>query len=465
MKKLLYILIILIQIKSASIAGQGYGSNEKESLKDALSDLSNRISVNVKSNIQKITNLTDKKYKKNISSLVSLSSSLPIKGADYKIINSPTLTKTIATISSENSLRIYVKELKRLHKNISYNEMALAKIKNTDIKYETLNQILSDMKSFEKHKIVAVLLGATNLPLLNISQSKIKLKIHKIETKVSSLKVASKIISKGIKQSDIYVSALRLNGSSQITQFARVFKKILSKDLKTVSKPIDAKYFLRGDYEVLKNYIFISFSLSDNYNKTIKNINITLSPKAYKNFQYKTFIKSFDESMNSSFIKSGKLFTQIGFKGFNRVDGIDFKKGDTVDIVAKSNKSICYFLMGHTLKKKEKFSYLLPIGSDNSPFINYITGDDVNKNIIIASEVPISEPFGSESLHIFSASIDKKGKCFLKVPKCEDNEDGLCVINGKPNKVIGDTRALNISKKRFKIEKSENSISWTSFKE
>jgi hypothetical protein len=34
---------------------------------------------------------------------------------------------------------------------------------------------------------------------------------------------------------------------------------------------------------------------------------------------------------------------------------------------------------GHVLKKNEKFSYLLPIGSDDSLFINRITGAELSR--------------------------------------------------------------------------------------
>jgi hypothetical protein len=167
--------------------------------------------------------------------------------------------------------------------------------------------------------------------------------------------------------------------------------------------------------------------------------------------------------MNDGFIKSGKLFVNVGFKGYNRSNGIDLEKGDKVDIVVKTNKAICYFLLGHTIQKKKKFSYVLEIGSDNSPFINKITGSDVNKNIIIVEDVPVEAPFGSESLQIFASSFNKKAKCPLVVPKCKFDNDGYCVVNGKPSKVVSSTRALNLKKKKFKIEKSEDSVRWNSF--
>ncbi|MEA3383640.1 MAG: hypothetical protein U9Q20_03060 [Campylobacterota bacterium] len=51
----------------------------------------------------------------------------------------------------------------------------------------------------------------------------------------------------------------------------------------------------------------------------------------------------------------------------------------------------------------------------------------------------------------------------MKVANSFENNDGYFVVKGKPNKVISKTRALNLSKKRTKIEQSEASVSFTSF--
>jgi hypothetical protein len=244
-----------------------------------------------------------------------------------------------------------------------------------------------------------------------------------------------------------------------------VLKDLMSSKLSTTNKPIDAEYFLRGNYEVLKNSIFVTIQLSDKKNNIVKTLTTMLAKSAYKNLNYKVKTKTFDQSINSGFLKSGKLFVNVGFKGYNRDESIDLVGGDMVDIVVKTNKDICYFLVGHILKKNEKFSYLLPIGSDNSLFINRIMGNDVNKNVTIAEEIPITKPYGSENLQLMASTFDKNGKCFLSVPKCEDDEEtGLCVIGGKPSKVVSSARALNLNAKKVKIEKTEANISWTSFK-
>ena len=467
MKKLKLTIITTIMatvLNAVTITGVGYGSNEQDSLKESLADLSNRISVNVKSDFKTYTMVLNEQYSKNREKLINLSSDLPIKGAIFKKLNGRRVVKTTAILNSKNALSAYMVELERLQKNISHNISKLGTTKDKDTKYDILTQTLKDIENFNKHKIVAVMLGGENLPILNTTISQIKLQIQKLEQKVPTIKIASKLLTKNIEQSNIYISAVKPAGSDDITQFAKILKDSMARDLNTTKYSANADYFLRGSYEILANSIFVTINLSDVNNSILKTLTVTLDKNAYKGINHKPKTKTFDESLNSSFIKSGNLFVNIGFKGYNRANSIDLVQGDKVDIVVKTNKPMCYFLMGHTLKDKNKFSYILPIGSDDSPFINQITGSDVNQNITIVDEVPVEPPFGSENLQIFSSTFAKNGRCPLVVPRCEENDDGYCVVNGKPSDVITKTRGLNIKKRKFKIEKAEASISFTSFK-
>lgn len=453
-----------LTISASTITGIGYASIESDAKKESLADLSNKISVEVKSNFKSITKSLGSNYTKNKEKTIQLSSNLPILGAKFKKLVGSRLIKSTATISSTNAIKLYKQELKRLKKEIAHSKSELETTKNDNIKYTILSQLLKDIESFNKHKIVATVLEAKNLPTINVTKSEINIQLQNLLQKVSSLKIAAKLLSKDISQKNIYLSSVTTTNSNEITQFAKILKNELSKYTNTVKYSKDADFFLRGSYEILSNSIFITYKLLNQNNEIIKINTVTLKPIAYKNIKYKPSIKTFDSAINSEFVKSGKLDVQIGFRGYNRANGIDLNAGDTVDIVVKTNKPMCYFLLGHTLKQNVKFSYILPIGSENTPFINSITGEDVNRYISIADEVPIEAPFGSENLQIFASTFDKKAKCPLIVPNCSENEDGYCAVDGKPSKVITKTRALNLKKKKKKIEKAEDSISWTSFK-
>ena len=461
--KILALLLFASIVQAVTITGVGYGESEEKSLQDSLSDLSNRISVEVKSDIKSYVTVTGKAFTKHEEDTVSLSSSLPIKGATFTSVEDPMVSQTTATLDSATALKLYTDELKRLKREIESTQYELKHTKDKNQKYDLLIQILKDIKSFNKHKIVATLLGAKDSFVIDITQSSVESALQKLQNKTPSLKIASRVLSKGITQKNIYISAIRPRGSAEVTQFAKMMKDLMAQNLKTVKYPANAEYILKGSYEILKNSIFVTINLLDKRNSIVITNTATLAKSAYKNLHYKPKTKTFDESMRSGFVKSGKLYVNVGFKGYSRVDGIDLQAGDTVDIVVKTNKPMCYFLVGYVLKEKNKFSYLLPIGSDNQPYINSLTGNDINRNIIIFDEVPIEAPFGNESLQIFSSTFTKNGNCPLTPPKCKEDDEGYCVIKGKANEIVAQTRALNLKKKKFKIERVESSIRWSSF--
>ena len=430
--------LVTIFLNAATIIGIG------DSKKEALSDLSNQLSVNIKSEFKTYAKIMDNKVKKIKEQEIYLVSNLPLKGVKYKN------TTPIKAILSSDSLKLYKSELNRLQKEIIY-------LSKQPENYNNLIKLLKDIDSFNKNKLVAIVLGLDKIPNINITKSQIEIKLQKITSKTDSLQTAAKIIADKINKKNVYIS-FKPYGSNEITQFANIFKDQLSNYLQITKQSNKAEYFLRGNYKILKNSMFITFNLMDKDNNILKTITITLLKNGYKNLSYLPHTKSFDESLINGFVKSGKLSVNIGFKGYNRENGLDFKQGDKVDIVIKTNKPICYFLVGYVLHKNKKFAYLLPI---NDSFIGKITGGDVNVNNVIAEDVEISAPFGRETLQLFATTL-KKGKCSIVPPQCEENENGYCVIKNTPQKVVNHTRGLLL--KHTKVEKAESSISWTSFR-
>jgi len=464
MKFLTFLTLLFLSLNAITITGIGYADDRKESTKEALADLSGKISVEVKSHFKTIVEVIGKDFQKHKEKLIDTSSNLPIKGAEFVYFDGMRLTKATAKLDSKTALKLYINELKKLQKNIAFLNSKLQTTKDKNIKYDLLNLLLKEIDSFNRHKIVAILLGGENLPTLEMTKSQVAFELQQLQHKIPTLNIASIVLTKNIKDKNkIYISPIKPSGSSEVTQLSKLLKDEMSSRLKTVKYPDQASYILKGNYEILKDSIFITINLFDTNNIIIQTNTATLSSQAYQNTSYKPKTKTFDESLNSGFVKSGKLYVNIGFRGYSRVNGIDLKKGDSVDIVVKTNKPICYYLIGYTLKQNNKFAYLLPIGSDNSPFINYITGDDVNKNITIADNVPVEAPFGRETLQIFSSTLNKNGTCSLAPPKCKYDQNDYCVINETPSKVVSNTRGLNIKHKKIKIERAENSVSWNSF--
>ena len=444
MKKL-FLLCLAVILQAVTITGEGVAEDKKVAKKEALVDLSSAISSNVKSEYRSYQAKLADEYKQNKENFTDISTNLPKKGVKFRESDSQ-YVKIIA-ILDENSLKVYKETLKLLKQNID-------NLKNkTD--YDSLKLLLKNIQQFNKNKIVAIALGGKDLPKIDILESDVKLKLKQFSKLAPNIDIGAKILANSFKEDKIYIQAPKIKGSKEITQFANIFKNQLSKYINASPTPQKANYILRGEYDILKNSIFITYNLYDKNNNLLKTDTIKIKKVAGINYKPKT--KSFDEALNSEPIINNKLRVKIGFRGFYQEDGIDLKKGDKVDIVVKSNKPICYFLVGHVLKDK-KFSYLLYLNEDTP--INYLTGEEVNRFVLVASDVEIAPPFGSESLQIFASTL-KKGKCPLTPPKCKWKGD-YCVIVGKPKNVVKYSRGLVIH--HNKTQKAESSITWTSFK-
>ncbi len=96
--------IIVAQLSAITFTGIGYGNTKDELKKNALSDLSQNISTQVQSNFKTITSKLDGEYSKDITNVVELKSSLPIKAAKF-LTKNDTL---VASISTKDSLNGYL---------------------------------------------------------------------------------------------------------------------------------------------------------------------------------------------------------------------------------------------------------------------------------------------------------------------------------------------------------------------
>ena len=461
MRKLIFLLFLIIELHAISIHGEGINKNPIIAKKEALSDISSQISSKVTSEYKSYQAKLGDQYKESKEKIINVSTNLPIQGAKFETTEEKNdYIKIIATLD-KNSLKVYKESLRVLKNNID-------NLKNKT-NYDSLELLLEKVQKFYKHKIVAIALGGKNLPTINVLDSDIKLKLKKFSRVASNIDVATEILAKKFQEKKIYLVSPKVVGSSEITQFAHIFANNLLKYINGVSKPIEADYILRGQYEILKNSIFVSYNLYDKNNFLIRTNTIQVKKNHEINYNPKT--KSFDSILMSDKIINNDLRVKIGFQGFYQENGISLKNGDVIKVAIKSNKDICYFLLGNVLYKDKKYSYILILNETNKLF-TYLTGEEVNRPIIIINDGVITKPFGHESLTIFASTF--KDKCPLQLPKCNiDKNKGICIIEGNPIDIVRDIRAINRlnftqKNKTNNMEgnySSDDSISWTSFKE
>ncbi|MEA3314935.1 MAG: hypothetical protein U9Q30_03695, partial [Campylobacterota bacterium] len=329
-------------------------------------------------------------------------------------------------------------------------------IKDINQRYKLLVDTLEDIDIFNEYKAVANILKIKNIPILDINRDEVLSEIQNSSPSFLSIDKAIKSLTQNIDKSNIYISSIKQNNISETTQFSKILKDSMVDELNSTKYSSNADYFLTGEYEVLENSIFIISKLKDINNTTIKTDVIKLDKSAYQDINYTTSILDFDKTINNQYIKSNNLFVKIGLKGFNRFKEIDLNSDDKINILVNSNKPICYFIVGHSLKENKKFSYT--IGD-----IRVLETSDINRDILLYEDIPVSKPYGVEVLQIFASDLKQDGSCSLVYPSCTDTYEGYCVIDGKPASVVSNIRGLNLPYKKDNIEKVENSIIFTSF--
>ncbi len=452
MKKTILSLCLVQSLFGLEIVGLGYGT-ENEAKKSALDDLSHNISVNVSSDYSSFISKDDKEnYNKKVNKLVTIKSELPILGAKFAYENQSEMMR--ATLEDKIALSLYTTKLGDFKIEI---QKLLAKIettKNNDEKYSLYELTLNLFNSYEKHEIVALMLGYKRAEPLPISSTDIEAKMIALGKNINSIDLSTKLLAKNFTQKNIFIYPLTTNGSNEITPFATVLKDNLSSKVHQATSPNTSEYYLSGNYEVSNDGIFLTYNLLDKQNNTLKSSSLFLDKVAYKNLRATPNNLTFDQEVELSKDKlKSELKVELSFKEFGSKNVL-LKSGNEVELIAKSNRQAYIYLIGHTLHENEKFSYLVELqeASGDERFIYTLGASEVNRPIPLPLSFVISEPYGYESIQMF-ASTSKP-----ELPTCS-MLDGLCVIGNQPQIVVAKTRALK-AKKQGEI-KAEASLSFT----
>lgn len=448
-------------LNGGEIKGVGYGKDEGESKKYALSDLSSFIEVEVQSKFESMLAEVSKNGKNAASefssSFVKVKSELPVLGAEYKTSKMKSSFYSEALLDPAKVLKLYESKLSDIKKNIDKNSELLNKASNNASKLDILKNLLTDIAQYNKFKIVAVFLDSKNIPEISITEAEIKNRILEISQNIDSLDFAAKSIGEQIKQTGIYVYPVTTKNSKEITQFASALKDYVSKYIKVVLSPDKASFFLKGDYIVLKDGIDVTYQILDVNFNIINTYIVKLLPKAYEGYEIEPKNLDFTKLLEEGLVISNDFKIDIT-TNFGKTDLL-FKGKEEVEVLVKLNKPGYFYAVGHVNKDAEKYSYLLEIDPDvegNRKFIFYMNPDDVNKWVSIGT-FEVCPPYGLESLQLIASNKDLVDS----IPGTTyDDEMGYYILSNDPIKNVSNTRGLKKQKTK-EVLSSENILLFT----
>ena len=448
MKFIIFVFAIVIEL-FASICGIGFGAQD-EAKKHALDDLSHNISVVVSSDYAAFVSKNEHNYEKKITKLISTKSELPIIGAkfEYESIAS----KSVVCLDN-GSLELYLNQINDLELQIQKLLDNEKLTKTNSEKYAILELSYEKINDLEKHKTVARLLGDITAHK-SFDTAQIQAQMISLSQNIDSIQLASKILASNFKQKDIFVFAPTINGSKEITPFANALKNSLASLLSQNQEWLKSTYYLSGNYEATNEGVFVTYNLQDKLNIGVKSASIFLTKEATNGLRTHPNELSFDQEieLSSNKLKSD-LIVQLGFKDFaNR--NILLKQNDSVELVAKANKQAHIYIIAHTLKENERFSYLLELQEANGEdrFVYTLGASDANKLVLLPISFEVDKPFGYETLHVFASTTRPQ------LPVCK-YKNGFCVISDEPKEAIQNTRALKPKQKE--VQFAEASLSFT----
>ena len=120
-KLLLSLLLFLVTVPSGwtqEITGEGVGSTKDQAKKEALADLSQNISVEVKSVQTQLSELMGQDFQQGATSLIQVESRLPLLGTESFVVEDVDYYSALARLSAEEAKPLYRNQLEEIEREI-----------------------------------------------------------------------------------------------------------------------------------------------------------------------------------------------------------------------------------------------------------------------------------------------------------------------------------------------------------
>ena len=120
-KFLLSLLLFLVTVPSGwaqEITGEGVGPTKDQVKKEALADLSQNISVEVKSVQTQLSELMGQDFQQGATSLIQVESRLPLLGTESFVVEDVDYYSALARLSAEEVKPLYRNQLEEIEREI-----------------------------------------------------------------------------------------------------------------------------------------------------------------------------------------------------------------------------------------------------------------------------------------------------------------------------------------------------------
>ncbi len=440
LKLLLTLLLLFVLVPNGlaqEITGEGVGPTKDQAKKEALADLSQNISVEVKSIQTQLSELMGQEFQQGATSLIQVESHLPLLGAESFVVEDVDYYSALARLSAQEVKPLYRNQIEEIEREIQQATKQLAAAEKNVEREALLQVILEKLGDFKRHQTVLLVLGDTDLPKLEVTETELNAQLRQVQNVPDSLEQAARILTQDMQdRKGIYVYPFRTRGSQEVTPFAATLRGRLQEQLSTVRQPDQASLWLYGSYLITEQGLELSAHLAQSNNHRIEQSRSLFLPKAaYQGLKAKPSQISFEEQLRNN----PDLWRKRDFRVSVRSN-----KGHQ-DLMF--NKPGYFYIVGHTFAEEEPFSYLMELEEEASAprrFVQFVNADDVNHWISLG-EFEIYPPLGLEHLQVIASKED----LVERLPKYRFDEEWEFYLVGKdPKDGLVKTRAAKRPKKK-----------------
>ena len=431
------------------LSGKGWGKTFTEAKKEALSDLSTTIQVQVESRFSSMESESHGKAVIDAKSVINLTSDLPILGAVFKEFRDKSGIWVTAFLKAAKAGPLYTARLQEIKKNMAEALMAAKKAVSKADQHHALTTSLPLFEQYSRHKFVAVCLGVGSIPELPATESDLHHRILALEKAADSIDFAAQLIIKELDPTltNIYVYPPMMRESHEVTPFAAVVRDRIANRLNAVDSPDRADYLLTGRYEKTAQGIDLAYTMYKLTGNAISGAVVRLTQGAFSDYDTEPKSITLDKLLHQGLAVSNDFHVDLT-TNYGKEDLL-FLKGQEIEFLVKSNRPAFFYLCGHVDKgKDQRYSYLLDLQEAEGVrrFVRFINADDTNKWISLG-KFEVTPPFGVETLQIIAATSDLAEN--LPPAKLDPNTE-LYLIAHTPEEGVKTTRAF----KRKQMEKS-----------
>ena len=125
-----FLFMVLVTSSFAQeVTGEGVGSTKEQAKKEALADLSQNISVEVKFVQTQLSELMGENFRQDASSIIQLESRLPLLGAESFVVEDVDYYSALARLSAQQVIPLYRTQLQEIDREIKQATQQLEQAK------------------------------------------------------------------------------------------------------------------------------------------------------------------------------------------------------------------------------------------------------------------------------------------------------------------------------------------------